>query len=101
MGFLTTVFMVRNSLFRDCVLIVQGKKGWVMFVMVPLAHNNILIGTARTMLNFAYTLCSSAMFVSDVLGVGYGVRAGFLCAVSLLCSASCASTGLSKHGDPV
>ena len=26
----------------------------------------------RTMLNFAYTLCSSAMFVSDVLGVGYG-----------------------------
>ena len=24
------------------------------------------------MLNFAYTLCSSAMFVSDVLGVGYG-----------------------------
>ena len=26
----------------------------------------------RTMLNFAYKLCSSAMFVSDVLGVGYG-----------------------------
>ena len=26
----------------------------------------------RTMLNFAYTLCSNAMFVSDVLGVGYG-----------------------------
>ena len=26
----------------------------------------------RTMLNFAYTLCSSAMFVSGVLGVGYG-----------------------------
>ena len=26
----------------------------------------------RAMLNFAYTLCSSAMFVSDVLGVGYG-----------------------------
>ena len=26
----------------------------------------------RTMLNFAYTLCSSAMFLSDVLGVGYG-----------------------------
>ena len=24
------------------------------------------------MLNFACTLCSSAMFVSDVLGVGYG-----------------------------
>ena len=24
------------------------------------------------MLNFAYTVCSSAMFVSDVLGVGYG-----------------------------
>ena len=26
----------------------------------------------RTMLNFAYTLCSIAMFVSDVLVVGYG-----------------------------
>ena len=26
----------------------------------------------RTMLNYAYTLCSSAMFVSDVLGVEYG-----------------------------
>ena len=26
----------------------------------------------RTMLNFAYTLCPSAMCVSDVLGVGYG-----------------------------
>ena len=26
----------------------------------------------RTMLNFAYTLCSSAMFVDDVLGVGCG-----------------------------
>ena len=38
--------LVRSSLFRDCALIVQGKKGWVMFVMVPLAHNNILIGTA-------------------------------------------------------
>ena len=50
----------------------------------------------RTMLNFAYTLCSSALFVSDVLGVG--VRAGFLCAVSL-CGArrvqarACLSTG--------
>ena len=26
----------------------------------------------RAMLNFAYTLCSSAMFVSGVLGVEYG-----------------------------
>ena len=43
------------------------------------------------MLNFTYTLRSSAMFVSDVLGVRYG---------SLSC-ASHASTGLSKHGDPV
>ena len=53
----------------------------------------------RTMLNFAYTLCSSAMFVSDVLGVGYG-QVFCMCSVSLCC-ASRASTGLSKHGDPV
>ena len=26
----------------------------------------------QKLLDFAYTLCSSAMFVSDVLGVGYG-----------------------------
>ena len=42
----TEVFMVRNSTFGDCVLIVEGKRGWVMFEMVPLAHNNILISTA-------------------------------------------------------
>ena len=33
------------------------------------------------MLNFAYTLYSSAMFLSDVLGVGY--EQVFQCAVSL------------------
>ena len=38
------VLMVRNSMLGDCVLIVEGKRGWVMFVMVPRAHNNILIG---------------------------------------------------------
>jgi hypothetical protein len=39
------VFMVRNSM-GDFVLIVEGKRGWVLFVMVALAHNNLLIGTA-------------------------------------------------------
>ena len=43
---MTMAFMVRNSTLGDCVLIVEGKRGWFMFVMVPLAHNNILIGTA-------------------------------------------------------
>ena len=46
MFFLTMGFMVRNSTLGDCVLIVEGKRGWFMFVMVPLPHNNILIGTA-------------------------------------------------------
>ena len=50
----------------------------------------------RTMLNFAYVLCSSAMFVSDVLGVGYGQV--FQCAVSLCVARraqarACLSTG--------
>ena len=40
----------------------------------PISKPAALMGSkdTRTMLNFAYTLCSSAMFVSDVLGVGYG-----------------------------
>ena len=45
-GFLTMVCMVKNSTLGGCVLIAEGKRGWVMFVIVPLAHNNILIGTA-------------------------------------------------------
>ena len=52
------------------------------------------------MLNVAYTLCSSAMFVSDVLGVRYGkvFCVGFLCAVSLCVARgaqarACLSTG--------
>ena len=40
------VFMVRDSTLGNCALMVEGKRGCVMFVMVPLAHNNILIGTA-------------------------------------------------------
>jgi hypothetical protein len=46
MGFFYHGFMVRNSMVGDCVLIVEGKRGWVLFVTVSLAHNNILIGTA-------------------------------------------------------
>ena len=38
------VFVVTISMLGDCVLIVEEKR--VMFVMVPLPHNNILIGTA-------------------------------------------------------
>jgi hypothetical protein len=40
------VFMVRNSMLGDCMQIVDGKRGWILFVMVSLAHHNILIGTA-------------------------------------------------------
>ena len=43
---MTIVFMVRNSTLGDCVLIVEGKSGWFMFVVVPLAQNNILIDTS-------------------------------------------------------
>ena len=46
------------------------------------------------MLNFAYTLCSSAMFVSDVLGVGlypaalgWGMRCGCVCLGSVFACA--------------
>ena len=41
-------------------------------------HEEWALDYTRTILNFAYTLCSSAMFVRIVLGVG---QAGFLCVV--------------------
>ena len=44
--FFTTVFMVRNLTERDCVPIVEGNRGCVMFGMSPPAHNNILRATA-------------------------------------------------------
>ena len=44
--FLTTVFMVRSLAERDCVSIVEGNRGCVMFWMSPPAHNNILLATA-------------------------------------------------------
>ena len=34
------VFMARNSMPGDCVLIVEGKRGWVLFVMVSLAQQH-------------------------------------------------------------
>ena len=43
--FLTKVLMARNVTQRGCVLIVQGKTGWVTAV-VPPARGNILLGTA-------------------------------------------------------
>ena len=46
-GFLTTVFMVKDLVERDCVPIVEGKRGCAMFVMSPPAHNTPvhLVGT--------------------------------------------------------
>ena len=38
----------------DFVLLVEGKRGWFMFVMVPLAHNNIRIDTATQCYLFCY-----------------------------------------------
>ena len=45
-GFLITVFMVRKPAQCDCVPIVEGNRGCVMFAMSPPAHNNIMLGTA-------------------------------------------------------
>ena len=38
--------MVKNEATRDCVPIVEGKRGCVMHVMSPPAQNNVLLGTA-------------------------------------------------------
>ena len=40
-------FVVRNLAECDCVPIVEGNRGCVMFGMSPPAHNNILLGIAN------------------------------------------------------
>ena len=58
--------MVRNSLFPDCALIVQGKKGW------PSAWPGAQTYREYGEFKYCSKLCRIAMFLTDVLGVGYG-----------------------------
>ena len=42
----TKFFMVRNVAEHDCVLIVEGNRGCVMFATSSPAHDNLILGTA-------------------------------------------------------